>query len=209
MQRDEDAAKHVLRDDQELEDLHRRALVGQRGDRGEPESAAQQAAGQAGPSSSGQLAGRHPDTERGREQRRCRCPGTKRPGSPRRASPLTRVSRETGVTNSSREKSFSRSSTIEIMPAAADWNSVAGEHPGERERHRVEARDPAHGGLQDAAQPGDEHDGERQVDRQPRAVAQELDHVALGDDQQRGQLVRRAGSAREGTQAGALTGPGP
>ena len=43
--------------------------------------------------------------------------------------PPTRVSLETGVTNSSREKSFSRSSTIEIMPAAADWNRLAASTP--------------------------------------------------------------------------------
>ena len=43
--------------------------------------------------------------------------------------PATRVNRETGVTNSSREKSFSRSSTIEIMPAAADWNRLAASTP--------------------------------------------------------------------------------
>ena len=65
------------------------------------------------------------------------------------------------------------------------------EHPGERERHRVQAGDPADGGLQDRAQAADEQDRERQVDRQPGTVAQQLDHVALGDDQQRGQLVRR------------------
>jgi hypothetical protein len=43
--------------------------------------------------------------------------------------PATRVSRETGVTNNSREKSFSRSSTIEIIPAAADWNRLAASTP--------------------------------------------------------------------------------
>src|ERR1700728_337974 len=43
--------------------------------------------------------------------------------------PATRVSRDTGVTNSSREKSFSRSSTIEIIPAAADWNRLAASTP--------------------------------------------------------------------------------
>ena len=43
--------------------------------------------------------------------------------------PATRVSRSTGATNSSREKSFSRSSTIEIMPAAADWNRLAASTP--------------------------------------------------------------------------------
>lgn len=43
--------------------------------------------------------------------------------------PHTSVSRETGATNISREKSFSRSSTSETIPAAADWNSVAGRTP--------------------------------------------------------------------------------
>ena len=43
--------------------------------------------------------------------------------------PATRVSLRTGVTNSSREKSFSRSSTTEIMPAAADWNRLAASTP--------------------------------------------------------------------------------
>ena len=64
------------------------------------------------------------------------------------------------------------------------------EHPGEREGHRVKTRDPAHGGLQDAAQAADEQDGKRQVDREPRAVAQQFDHVALGDDRHPPDRVR-------------------
>ena len=55
VQRHQDAAQHVLRDDQELEDLHRRTLVGQRRDGGEPERAAEQAAGQRGRQQHGQL----------------------------------------------------------------------------------------------------------------------------------------------------------
>src|SRR5262249_36770440 len=43
--------------------------------------------------------------------------------------PARSVNRGTGATNSSREKSFSRSSTIEIIPAAVDWNTVAASTP--------------------------------------------------------------------------------
>ena len=103
--------------------------------------------------------------------------------------PATSVSRDTGVTNSSREKSFSRSSTIEIMPAAADWNRLAASTPVNASVTAFKARHPADGGLQDAAQATDEQDGKRQVDREPRAVAEQLDHVALGDDEQPGQFA--------------------
>ena len=43
--------------------------------------------------------------------------------------PPTRVNRDSGATNNSREKSVSRSSTRDTIPAAADWNSVAGSTP--------------------------------------------------------------------------------
>lgn len=43
--------------------------------------------------------------------------------------PVMSVSRAAGATNSVREKSVSRSSAIEIMPAAVDWNKVAGSTP--------------------------------------------------------------------------------
>ena len=88
--------------------------------------------------------------------------------------PVTRVNRETGVTNSSREKSFSRSSTIEIMPAAADWNRLAASTPVNA---RVTAFRPVTRptvGCRMTPRPPMSRTGKRQVDRQPGAVAHSL-----------------------------------
>src|SRR5258708_12374191 len=72
--------------------------------------------------------------------------------------PATRVSRETGVTKSSREKVVLPVLDDRDHPRGHGLEQAGREHAGERHPHRIHPRDPSPPRLQDRAQAADEQD---------------------------------------------------